>query len=353
MSTTTLWLRPLSNATVLATAAVYGFFLLLGLRAGLFGIWLLALTMASLWRYCYTVLRAVAQGRPDLPPPDIESMNPIGRWRELVHFALFAGLFVLGGLLELGTAGRLPGVALLLIATIVFPASAALMGVGMGLVAAVNPVAIAEVIRDLGRSYLDLVVGCICVVAAAALTVGFLLPRFGWLSGLAGSIVAVWTILAVFALIGSTLRAHKDIFDIPGAYVPLPDRQAEDRLREWRAELDLAYAAIRSGKVEEGYRNLGRLVDKQSDAVEILYWLFENMIDWEQPQHAFRIAERLAVLLIDRGELAAAMELYLRCRRAKRAPELSRDALRQLADYAEEIGQLGVASEIRAQQAAF
>jgi hypothetical protein len=352
MSTTTFWLRPLSNATVLATAAVYGFLVLLGLRAGLFGIWLLALTTASLWRYCYAVLRTVAQGRPDLPPPDIESMNPIGRWHELVHFALFASLFGLGGLLTLGSGGRLPGVALLLAVTMVFPASAALMGVGTGLVAAVNPAAIAEVIRDLGRSYLDLIVGCLCVVAVAALTVGFLLPRFGWLSGLAGSIVAVWTILAVFALIGSTLRARQDIFDIPGAYAPLPDRQAEDRRREWRAELDLAYAAIRSGKVEEGYRNLGRLVAKQPDPVETLYWLFENMVDWEQPQHAYRIAARLAALLIDRGELAAAMELYLRCRRAKRVPELSSDALRRLADYADEIGQCGVASEIRAQQAA-
>ena len=68
-TTVTKWLKPLADSTVLVTSAVYGALLVLSVRAGLFGIWLLILLGLSLWRYAYAVLSGVAQGRARLPPP--------------------------------------------------------------------------------------------------------------------------------------------------------------------------------------------------------------------------------------------------------------------------------------------
>ncbi len=57
----TRWLKPLADSTVLVTSAVYGA-LLLSVRTGLFGAWLLILLGLPLWRYAYAVLSRVEPG---------------------------------------------------------------------------------------------------------------------------------------------------------------------------------------------------------------------------------------------------------------------------------------------------
>lgn len=344
------WLAPLANPAVLVTAVVYGILVMLATRAGLFGIWLLVLVAASLWRYAYTILGSVAQGRNELPAPDIESMNPVGDWRVVVHFILFSTLIALaqqplggpGGLL-----GPRAGLALLAMVVLVFPASAAIMGLGKSLVAAVNPVAIVTVIKTLGRDYVMLLAACVAVAIVAKATREQLLPNFGLLSGLVGTILGVWATLAVFALIGASIHAHRSDFDIPGERRILPERDAEALRKGWRAELDLAYGSIRSGEIEEGYRTLRNLIARNGGSIEIQYWLFENMIDWEDRAHAFRVAERLIARLVEIGDLPAALELVSRCRRMNAGLVIRPGTRRLLARYAGEIGQSGLASELR------
>ena len=69
-----------TEPTILVTAAVYGILAAIALGGGIFGLWLGALLFTSLWRYCYTVLRATAQGRLRIPAPDLDSFNPVGEW---------------------------------------------------------------------------------------------------------------------------------------------------------------------------------------------------------------------------------------------------------------------------------
>jgi len=68
----------MGNSTVIVVAIVYGFLLTLAGAAGFFGFLLWLMVMLSLWRYGYGVLRQVASGRNNFPPPEIESMNPFG-----------------------------------------------------------------------------------------------------------------------------------------------------------------------------------------------------------------------------------------------------------------------------------
>lgn len=346
------WLAPLANSTVLVTAVVYGILIMLATRAGLFGIWLFVLVAASFWRYAYSVLRGVAQGRHELAPPDIETMNPVGDWRVIVHFIFFSALITLaqqplGG--SDGLLGMRAGLALLAVVVLVFPASAAIMGLSKSLVAAMNPVAIVTVIKTLGRDYVTLIAACVAVAIIAKVTREQLLPGFGLLSGLAGTILGIWATLAVFALIGASIHAHRSDFDIPGERRTLPERDAEALRKEWQAELDLAYGSIRSGQIEEGYRTLRKLIARNGGSVEIQYWLFENMIDWEDRTHAFRVAERLIARLVEIGDLPAALELVSRCRRMNADLVIRPGTLRLLARYAGEIGRSGLASELRAE----
>ena len=74
------------------TAVVYGFLLKLAMAAGLAGLLLRVLITLSLFRYGYTVLRHVANGWTNFPPPDIESTNPVGQFTVVMHSVLFGTL---------------------------------------------------------------------------------------------------------------------------------------------------------------------------------------------------------------------------------------------------------------------
>ena len=80
--------RALANPTVIVTAIVYGFLLRLAGAAGFFGFLLWLMVMLSLWRYGYAVLRHVASGWNNFPPPEIESMNPFGEFAVIFHSTL-------------------------------------------------------------------------------------------------------------------------------------------------------------------------------------------------------------------------------------------------------------------------
>jgi hypothetical protein len=82
----------LANPTVIMTAMVYGFLLRLAIAASLAGLLLRILITLSLFRYGYAVLRHVANGWNQFPPPDIESTNPFGQFTVVVHAVLFGTL---------------------------------------------------------------------------------------------------------------------------------------------------------------------------------------------------------------------------------------------------------------------
>jgi len=333
---------PVRNVTLLVTAVVYGLLGTIALGSGLFGIWLGVLLVLSLWRYAYEVLRLVAAGRRSLPPPAIESMNPIGEIVLLLHFAAFPGVAILA------FAGLPPWLALLAALALagVFPASAGLMGLTSSIESAMNPLAIRMFVRTLGSDYLVLVLGCAAIVLGAAFIDGVVLDRLGILSRLVGMMLGVWVMLAVFAVIGSALHCHRTEFEIAGESRTPEQWEAEGRERERRAGLDRAYASIRSGLVEQGYRELRDLVAVNGGTLEIQYWLFENMLDWEDKRHAVEVAAALIGRLIAAGDMAAALELYTRAaRHAVPLPLPSAEAA-ALAEFAAGVGRHGAASEL-------
>lgn len=326
--------------TILVTAAVYGLLISICLLGGIFGIWLGILLLTSVWRYCYTVLRATAQGRKRIPPPDFDSLNFVGEWAVFWHFVAFPGVL-------LATAPYQPmGTLVALAVAILFPASAALMGLTSSLSQAFNPAALRHFIRTIGPDYWMLVAGYGALFVGASLIITFVLPVFGFLSVLASNMLALWALLASFALIGSVLRAHRLDFDIPGEAKPREEEFLERRHAEWRKDLDIAYGAFRSGLLSSGYKTLHDLVDANGDSLEVNHWLVENMLDWEDKRYALEVAARLLPRLIARGDLAGALELYQRCRR--RDPEFRPPApeARALAEYAGSVGQTGIVAEL-------
>lgn len=343
-------LKPLTSGSLIAAAAFFGFFLTIIGLAGLFGIWAAFLLVPALWHYCHAVLLAAAQGRRTIPTVEIDRLNPLGGWRVTAHFIAF-WLFVVMLLYvrpfgESGFGGALNWTAVLT-TTFVFPASAAVLAVTSSLEDAFAPKGVAGMIRILGPAYVGLIVPFAALALGTALAPIYIFPRMGLPSLLLSKIVAVWALLATFVAAGVAIRRRRTEFAIPGEVETAAEYSKRLQRQEWRNTLNRAYGSIRSGLVAEGYEMLRDLSARHDNRTEILYWLFENMVDWEDRSHALQVGARLIERHVGDKDLYAALELLTRCRRLDPKFAVAAATMSALADFARSIGRNGLADELR------
>ena len=329
----------LANSTVIMTAVVYGFLLKLAMAAGLAGLLLRVLITLSLFRYGYTVLRHVANGWKNFPPPDIESTNPIGQFTVVMHAVLFGTLLYM-----LATTPFIDGPlrwGLLIIVSGVFPASAAIMAMTRNAGAALNPSELARLIGDLGGDYVKLLVVSLLLSGFTALTSG--MP---WYLGIFAEMIAVWASLALFLATGATLRAHRHELDLMEGLDDGEQRELHERQAQWQKTLDRAYASVRSNLPAQAYRTVKELIDSEGDGLEIYQWTFNGMLAWDDSRHAAMLGERFAKRLWEEGRKHDALELAQRCR--KLSPSFVPPAAftAELAAYARELGRHRLADDL-------
>ncbi len=329
----------MGHSTAIVVAIVYGFLLRLGAAAGLFGFLLWFMVMLSLFRYGYSVLRHVATGWNNFPPPSIESTNPIGEFGVIFHSALFALL-----LFMLATTPFIDGVlrwVLLLFVLAVLPASAAIMAMTRNVAAALGPVSLSTLIRELGVDYLKLVGVAVALGGLMAWASG--LP---WYLAIVTDMLSVWAVLALCLAAGAVLRAHRHDLDLLEGLDDAEERELKNRQADWQKVMDRAYASVRSGLPAQAYRTVKELLDSEGDSLEIYQWAFNAMLAWDDSKHAALLGERFAKKLWDAGRKVDALELAQRCR--KLSPSFVPPAAftAELATYARELGRHRLADDL-------
>lgn len=337
-------LKPLTNTTVIVAAIGYALLFVIAGGAGLIGVFLFFITLFSFASYSYQLLRNFARGRKYFEAPGIESFSPFTDVGSALHFVLFAALLMLIVTTPfIAEPVRWLALALWLF---VFPASAAIMGVTMSSAAALNPKSIAHLIGALGRDYVRLLAACLALVAMALIVEGLLSP-LGILAVLPGEAVSLWSWLALLALIGETVGRRRFELALPGVE---SDTEYEERHRhaDWQKTLDIAYGSVRSGLVAQGYRTIKHLLDSEADSLEIYQWVFNHMLDWDEPNHVLEVGRRFIARLLEEGKPYEALELFEQCRRMSPAFDLPADTRAALGDYARNIGRHRVADDLAA-----
>ena len=332
--------RVVSDFSLLVAAVVYGVFFTLLSIAPIVGSVLRLFLVLSLVHYAYSVLQCCAQGHKDVPPPDFDTISPMNQPSMLVHFVAFPALIIFCWLYLAVWALFITGVIA------AFPASAALMAVTRRLESAFSPVAIFTCMRLLGRDYAYLLGATFVLVMAAAFFPGLVAGETGLLHDLLSAIVTAWALLALFAMTGAAVHRHHLDFDIPGENADKEERARQDVLQTWQRVLDQAYASLRSGNPEAGYRELRNFLAQNDSDPQAYYWLIENLFEWEDKRHALGVSSRLIEQELGQGRHANALDLYRRCRRVD--PEFLPPAAAAgaLSAYAQTVGQLGAASEL-------
>lgn len=343
-------LGPLKNSTLAVVAAVYGFALWFAGLAGWLGIPLRLFVTISLLRYAYDVLRRFAQGRYEsVPAPSIESMSPLGG-RGFVLHGLFFGLllYLLVSTPLLGDSAAMTALRLVALAAvaIAFPASAALVSMGRTASGALNPVDILACMRVFGRDYLVLLGVWTGVLLVSVLAQGLLAPLFGWFSGLLYATAGVWTFLALFALLGAEVHAHRFDFAIPGEHEPEEEIVDRRRRAEWQQSIDRAYAAFRGGLPAKGHATLRQLLVDEHSSLTIHQFIFDRLTSWADKTPALHFAAGYIERLLAADLVHEALDLFASCRRV--SPRFVIDARHadKLAAYARSIGRHGVADEL-------
>jgi hypothetical protein len=336
------------NSTLLLVAIVYGVVLRIALAAKLFGFLLWFMITLSLFRFAYHLLHEVALGRNYITPPDLESTNPIGELSFALHGALFTlspvMFWLMPRIIGEGAAAEYIRAIGLIVVLGAFPASVAVMSMTRNAAAALNPVAIGSVIRVLRLNYVALLAWC-CAVAAVGALASWLL---GGGLGIIDQIIFVWGFLALFALVGSAIRAHRAEFDFRDVDDVRAQYAVDDRQREWQRALDQAYASIRSGFVDQGYTTIKRLIAAEGDSLDVYQWVFNRMLDWQDKKYALDLAKRFVVRLLEEKRERAALDLFVQCRRALPTFDVSPEVAGPLSAYARALGRPKLADDLAA-----
>ena len=354
--------KPVFNSTLLFTAVVYGFVLWIAAHANWIklgpgwiglgpGFVIGYLFTLSLFRFAYHVLREVALGRKYITPPDLESTNPVGEFSLALHATLYTLLPVMFSLMPQiipGPTGQQVRVLGLVLVVGTFPASIAVMAMTRNSAAALSPVSIGAVIKVLRADYLLLLGWCVAVVVLAALASAL----FGGGIGIVDQMIFVWGFLALFALVGAAIRAHRADFDYEDVDEVRAQHVDEDRKRVWRSAVDRAYASIRSGFVDQGYTTLKQLIASERDSLEVYQWVFNRMLDWQEQKFALDVARRFVARLVEEKREPAALDLIQQCRRLSQTFDVPRETAAHLSAYARSIGRPKLADELAAVSAA-
>jgi hypothetical protein len=165
---------------------------------------------------------------------------------------------------------------------------------------------------------------------------------------LVDEIIGIWGFLALFALVGSAIRAHRADFDYYDVDEIRAQHSEDDRRRAWTSAVDRAYASIRSGFVDQGYGTLKQLIAGEGDSLEIYQWVFNRMLDWREHKFALDLAQRFVVRLVEEKRDQAALDLIQQCRRLSPTFEVPPAAAAQLSGYARAVGRPKLADDLAA-----
>lgn len=301
--------RPLTDKGMLF--GLLGFLLLFTLAsaAGMFGIWLLLVTLPAWVRFLLHCTTARIDGRP-VDPPGIETFNLIGdvwRYLPLVLIAL-AYLAVTGAG---SVAGPVAAAAVALAALAVLPASIGLLALTHSPLEALDPRSIRHMLRMCGRSYFYIPLALVITSAALYALSALGLPNWVVQAG------ELYTLLLLFSLTGSVVAASgaADEVDIPAGVEAPVEEQTARLVRERTAVLNHAYGLASRGNSAGGLQHIEAYIASFSTyeaRIDEFGWFFQKLLDWEDRNFALLFARDYLSELVRAGDRAPALKALAR-----------------------------------------
>ena len=294
-------LFPLRSVACLFAMCTFALLIMLALKAGLPGLWLLVVVVPALSRFLVIVAEARAEGR-DVEPPGIEFFSLAGN-----AWTLFPALPAAGTLILVHTmAGTEPALATAvgLAAGVVLPAMIAVIVITHSPLQSLNPAALYRLVRSVGPPYL--LASILFLLLGAAVAAG----------GAALALGALYLLFAFHAVCGALLR-ERDLLhdiDIPADEAAAAAMTAGALAQERRVCLGHAYALFSRGNENGALAYLAKWLEQDPDPHGARDWFQKEMLGWENRRPALCFGQDYLGWLLAVGEPILAVKLMLRLR---------------------------------------
>ena len=300
---------PLQTAPLLLIGT-FSILLVLAAKAGLIGIPLGLIVLSWFSKYSFVLMDRLAEGVAEPPVLSTEMVNPLDEQRPMILLLMAIGLFYASDAASywIGKRGAL---VLMFAVGALLPAVVAVQGATGMVVQSLNPRRVLGLIARLRGDYL-LILGFIALVwvfsrFVVASTVGDMLPFVLRIA------LLMYAWLAMFSLIGGVLFERR--FDIGLDDVNTPesldtgddDDTPDERVRD--REMDRIYAEWRGGAHANAWKTVLSLVEKSSDQITELRWLYRRAAQWPDGRLADRLARELLPRLLAKRLTGEALDL--------------------------------------------
>ena len=300
---------PLQTAPLLLIGT-FSILLVVATKAGLIGIPLGLILLSWFSKYSFVLMDRLAEGVVEPPVLSTEMVNPLDEQRPMILLLMAIGLFYASDAASywIGERGAL---VLMFAVGALLPAVVAVQGATGMVVQSLNPRRVLGLIARLRGDYL-LILGFIALVwvfsrFVVASTVGDMLPFVLRIA------LLMYAWLAMFSLIGGVLFERR--FDIGLDDVNTPasldtgddDDAPDERVRD--REMDRIYAEWRGGAHANAWKTVLSLVEKSSDQITELRWLYRRAAQWPDGRLADRLARELLPRLLAKRLTGEALDL--------------------------------------------
>lgn len=163
------------------------------------------------------------------------------------------------------------------------------------------------------------------------------------------SLLSLFLTTSFYAVLGAMLREQDLIHevDIPEALEVEPEKQVANLEKERTGVLNHAYGFASRGNRAGALGHIEQWLARDPDPAAAWSWFFDQMLRWEQTDHALFFAQRYVARLLDDGDRIGAVKVLLRGRlineRFKPAPEYMDAAI----EAAESTGNTELASALK------
>jgi hypothetical protein len=299
-------LYPFTRSSVLVPVVVLWLLLSFARWGGVLGLFMMFLVLPAVFRFQMILLEARACGR-EPPPPDVNFFRWFGNAWSLfpVPLVLLAGWGIIAAGATFGTAAMLLA---LLLASILLPASFAVLAITHAPLQSLNPVALGRLLRECADSF--------WIASLYTMLATWLMLEAEALSPLLANLVTMLLLASVFSVIGSLIEPYGLMQDvsIPDA-VQADDDAVAGELEKSRTDvLTHAYGFVSRGNRAGGIKHITDWIAKDPDVVGAWAWFFERMMNWEQQEHALFFAQHYIHDMLQHGESVSALKVIMRCR---------------------------------------
>jgi hypothetical protein len=296
---------PLTELSVLLPLLMFWGLVTLGLYRLPFGILVLILSLPPLFRYQSFVVEACASGKKP-GAFDAEYFNWVGTGWTLFPLLLAIVLACVGFLA--GSAWGTKGIwVVIVLSSIILPASLAVLAITHSALQALNPLAFFRVFEQAGTQFI--------IAPVYVLLLAWLTLESGSLPLWAFVFLGIFLMFSVAALTG-TLVAPSRLIDnvyIPENLEPDGRKITGDQHKQRESALAHAYGFISRDNREGGFRHLFSAIEDEADPAAAWDWYLRAMFLWENKIHALFFAQHYIRDALAHGEDVRALKAAMRC----------------------------------------